>query len=191
MTKIFISIPWFLPAFRAGGPIQSVANLVREYNEEVEYYIYCADTDLDGSELENVVTGKWTNYNSYTKVWYAVRTSVSDHLVKQTEIIKPDVLLIVGLYDWHFNMVPLLFCKAPKKIVSVRGMLHPGALSQKRWKKKLYLQLFRLLKFPQRVVFHATDETEKEYIKQYLGKDTTVLVAGNFPNYMGCLPLPS
>ena len=33
--KIFITIPWFLPAFRAGGPIQSVANLVKEYEDGV------------------------------------------------------------------------------------------------------------------------------------------------------------
>ena len=54
MTKIFITIPWFLPAFRAGGPIQSIANLVKEFNEDVEYFIFCGDTDLNGA-----ATGKY------------------------------------------------------------------------------------------------------------------------------------
>lgn len=46
MTKTFITIPWFLPAFRAGGPVQSIANLVEECHEEVEYFIFCGDVDL-------------------------------------------------------------------------------------------------------------------------------------------------
>ncbi len=49
MTKIFIIIPWFLPAFRAGGPVQSIANLVKQYNDDVQYFIFCSDTDLNGS----------------------------------------------------------------------------------------------------------------------------------------------
>jgi hypothetical protein len=57
--KIFITIPWFLPAFRAGGPIQSVANLVKEFREGVEYFIFCGDTDLNSSGLDNVETDEW------------------------------------------------------------------------------------------------------------------------------------
>ena len=49
--KILITIPWFLPAFRAGGPVQSIANLIKEYHEEVEYFIFCGDTDVNGAAL--------------------------------------------------------------------------------------------------------------------------------------------
>jgi len=88
--KIFISIPWFLPAFRAGGPIQSVANLVKEFKEGVIYFIFCGDTDLNGSALENVETDKWVSFNDHTKVWYCSPEKISDSLVKQVEVIKPD-----------------------------------------------------------------------------------------------------
>ncbi len=189
MTKVFITIPWFLPAFRAGGPIQSIANLVKEFNEEVEYYIFCSDTDLGGGALENITTGEWVRYNDHTQVWYAQHEKISDSLVKQVEAIKPDVLYIIGLYSWHFNMVPLLFCKAPKKILSVRGMLHPGALSQKKWKKKIYLELFKLLEYHYKVTFHATDAGEAAYVRKHFGKPAVINVAGNFPNNIGPLPV--
>jgi hypothetical protein len=71
--RIFISIPWFLPAFRAGGPIQSVANLVKEFQEDVTYFIFCGDTDLNGSALENVETDKWISFNDHTNVGIAAR----------------------------------------------------------------------------------------------------------------------
>ena len=80
--KIFITIPWFLPAFRAGGPIQSVANLVKEFHEDVEYLIFCGDTDLNGAELENIETNTWTKFNEHTHVWYAGPQKISDTLLK-------------------------------------------------------------------------------------------------------------
>ncbi len=187
MTKIFITIPWFLPAFRAGGPIQSIANLVKEFNEDVEYFIFCGDTDLNGIALENIETNKWVHFNDHTQVWYAGPEKISDTLVKQIDSTKPDILFITGLFSWHYNMVPMIFCKGPVKILSTRGMLHPGALSQKKWKKRAYLKLFKLLRYYSKVSFHATDEEEANYIKQYFGEGTKVFVAGNFPKKVGLL----
>jgi len=188
MTKVFITIPWFLPAFRAGGPVQSIANLVKEFYEDVEYFIFCGDTDLNGAGLE-IETGKWLNYNDHTRVWYSGPEKISDSMVKQVEEVRPDILFIIGMFSWHFNMVPLLFCKAPKKILSTRGMLHAGALSQKKWKKKIYLEIFKLLEYHHKVCFHATDDEENEYIGKYFGKAVTIFTAGNFPNNIGALPV--
>ncbi|KAA9034607.1 glycosyltransferase [Ginsengibacter hankyongi] len=189
MTKVFITIPWFLPAFRAGGPIQSIANLVNEFREDIEYYIFCGDTDLTGGALENITTGEWLPFNEHTQVWYADHEKISDSLVKQVETIKPDVLYIIGIFSWHFNIVPIIFCKVPKKILSVRGMLHPGALSQKKWKKKIYLQLFRLFEYHYKVQLHATDTAEENYIRAQFGYPAVVNIAGNFPNNIGALPV--
>jgi len=77
--------------------------------------------------------------------------------------------------------VPLLFSKVENKIVSVRGMLHPGALSQKKIKKKLFLLLWKMLALHRKVSFHATDETEGKYIRQVFGEEVKIMVAGNFP----------
>jgi glycosyltransferase involved in cell wall biosynthesis len=189
LTKIFITIPWFVPAFRAGGPVQSVANLVKEYREETAYFIFCGDMDLNGAALENIQTDEWIPYNECTKVWYASPDKISDTLVKQVASQKPDILLIVGLFSWHFNIVPMLFCKGPRKILSTRGMLHPGALAQKKWKKKIYLQLFKLLEYHYKVDFHATDEEEANYIRNYFNEPAKVFVAGNFPNKISLLPM--
>lgn len=181
MKTIFISIPWFDPAFRAGGPIQSVANMVNEMTGEFEYYIFCADTDLNNIPLENITTGQWVQYNKQTKVWYAKSARRTATLLKQVKEIKPDYLFIIGIYSWDFNIVPLTFCKSTKKIVSVRGGLFPNALAQKKLKKKVYLTLFKLLGLQRNVTFHATNEAEKKVTENVMGKDVKVLVAGNFP----------
>jgi len=118
VKKIFITIPWFVPAFRAGGPVQSVANLVKEFQQGVEYFVFTSDTDLNGAELEGIQTNEWVRYNDHTQVWYAGREKISDTLVKQVELLKPDIIFIIGLFSWHFNMVRMMFCKGTRKIVS-------------------------------------------------------------------------
>ena len=188
--KIFITIPWFVPAFRAGGPVQSVANLVKEYREGVEYLIFCGDTDLNGAELENIQTNEWVPFNEQTKVWYASPEKRSDLLVKLVEKEKPDILFIIGVFSWHFNIVPMMFCKGPRKILSTRGMLLPGALSQKKWKKKVYLHLFKMLDFQYKVDFHATDAAEAGYVSSFFDETAKVFVAANFPTKVGLLPMP-
>jgi len=186
--KIFITIPWFLPAFRAGGPIQSIANLVKEFNEDVEYFIFCGDTDLNGAAMGHVEVNQWVRFNDHTQVWYAVHEKLSDTLLKQVSAKKPDILFMVGVFSWHYNMMPMVFCKGPVKILSTRGMLLPGALSQKKWKKKAYLQLFKLLKYHHEVSFHVTDEEEANCIKQHFGEGRKIFIASNFPKKVGLLP---
>ncbi|MEO7443905.1 MAG: glycosyltransferase, partial [Ferruginibacter sp.] len=94
--------------------------------------------------------------------------------------IKPDVLYINGLYSWHFNLVPLLFTRTPRKIISVRGMLHPGAMSQKRLKKKAYLRLWKIFNWQKKAIYHASDDIEAGYIRQHL-KKVPLFTAFNFP----------
>ncbi|MBS1743294.1 MAG: glycosyltransferase [Bacteroidetes bacterium] len=181
MKTIFISIPWFDPAFRAGGPIQSVANMVNELTGDINYYIFCGDTDLNNVPLENIEKDKWVQYNSITKVWYASAPGRIGQLLKQVKQVRPDQLYIIGIYSWQFNIAPLAFCKSAPKIVSVRGGLFPNALAQKKLKKKIYLTLFRMLGLQRKVVFHATDEAEKKVTQDVMGANVKVMVAGNFP----------
>lgn len=181
MKIIFITIPWFIPAFKAGGPIQSIANMVNEMDEGYQFYIYTSNTDLHGLPTEIALANEWTNYNSYTKVWYASRSNRSQNLVEQVKKIKPDTLYIIGLFDWHFNIVPLLYAKCSNKLLSVRGMLHPGALGEKALKKKIFLQWMKWMKLDKKCRFHATDAQEEKFIKNIFGEEAVTIVAENFP----------
>jgi glycosyltransferase involved in cell wall biosynthesis len=60
-------------------------------------------------------------------------------------------------------------------------MLHPGALSQKHFKKKVYLTLWKMLGLHKRCDFHASNEEEKNYIQNIFGKKVKIFVAPNFP----------
>ena len=44
--RILIFIDWFLPAYKAGGPIRSIANLVDNLHADFDFYIVTGDRDL-------------------------------------------------------------------------------------------------------------------------------------------------
>ena len=153
----------------------------------MNFKIFCSNGDLDGTINEGVAFDEWCDYNSHTQVWYASKKKQSISVLKrEMSNTGADVLFVIGIYGWRFNMVPLLFGPARLKIISVRGMLHPGALSQKPLKKKIYLAIWKLAGIHRRYIFHATDEQERDYIHQVFGKKATVLIAGNYP---GVLPI--
>ncbi len=179
--KILILIDWFAPAFKGGGPIQSIMNMVEDAGKGLyEYRIICSNKDMDGSTIE-VVTNKWVDYNRQTKVWYNSSKNVLRIVNRESVSWGADLLFINGIYSLHYNFFPIVFGKAPRKILSVRGMLHDGALSQKAVKKKLYLKVWRLLNLHNKCEFHASTGQEKEFVQKVFGKEVKVSIAANFP----------
>lgn len=164
-----------------------------------EFSIFCGNKDLDGTVLVGVAFDEWVPYNENARVWYSSSNDILHVLKAAIKNERPDHLFITGLYDFNYNLKPLLFSKGVKKIVSVRGMLHPGALSQKSLKKKIYLGLWKLLGLHKQIVFHATDAAEKKYIEDVFGPSSAkaaegksrvrIVVAANFPNLLPVQPV--
>ena len=161
--------------------MQSVVNMVTQLeNQDYEFNIFSSNKDLDGGILKNIIPGKWTRYNNSTDVWYSADNNFRPVLNGLVKVQKTGLLFINGIYSWHFTIKPLLFTRHLKKIVSVRGMLHTGALSQKAAKKKVYLWLWKFTGLHKKVTFHATDEDEKGHIQRVFGNTVKVMIAPNF-----------
>ena len=175
---VIIVTPWFMPAYKAGGPVQSILQLVSNYHH-VHYKIFCSHADLDNTPL-NIPANQWVRYNAHTLVWYDNSFFPMIHLKKELNKNPSDILYINGFFSFHFNILPLLFIKNDFKIISPRGMLHPGALHQKSFKKFIYLQFLRKVYFLKKIVFHATNQMEKEFIENSLGNQASVKIANNF-----------
>ena len=168
--------------------MQSVANMVSIY-DRAEFYIFCGDKDLNDIPLEGIRKDEWTQFNPHTKVWYASPGEIISSIFRQISAIQPDVCYVIGVFDFSFNIVPILIKKCPQTILSARGMLHSQALAQKKWKKKIVLGILRVWGIQNKIIFHATDDVEFEHIRRIFGPKAEVRVAGNFPKVIG-MPEP-
>lgn len=177
--RVFISIPWFSPAFRGGGPIQSILNLVTQMQGLCDFFVFTSDSDHDGSLLAGVQTNSWINFNKSTQVFYASKNNRTGKLRRELIATRPHHVFIIGVFDWTFNIYPMLYSSIPA-IISVRGMVHTGARRYKPVKKKIFLALFKILKLHKRHSFHATDDIEAAEVKKVMGETARVFVAENF-----------
>ena len=50
--KVIVFIDWFYPAYKAGGPIKSVFNIVQSLKSEVDFLIVTSNQDVDGEILD-------------------------------------------------------------------------------------------------------------------------------------------
>ncbi len=190
MKKIFLSIPWFSPAFKAGGPVQSVLNMVNHIGGDIEFEVVTSDRDIDGSLLKIQESDKWVRFNNNTNVFYCSGSNRFSRLLEIFKNKKSDLDFLTGIYSFHFTILPVVFSRSKRKIISVRGMLHPPALQQKRFKKKIYLNLLKPLLLFKKVEFHATDELEKQHIISFIGRRQKIWVAANIPTIIESNVLP-
>jgi glycosyltransferase involved in cell wall biosynthesis len=180
--KVMILTPWFYPAYKAGGPIQSLVNLVEQPIGNIEFYVLTSNSDVDNSILDTEKCGVWTKFNRHTSVMYLQKKSRTRMILHQIRATLPDIILITGIYSVPFTILPVLFSKC-RIIISARGMLHPPALKKKAIKKRFYLIFFRPLIKLKNIVFHATDDDEKDHIHAALGNRVEVKVAQNIPAF--------
>jgi glycosyltransferase involved in cell wall biosynthesis len=146
------------------------------------YFIYCSNKDIDGRLLSEVAHDTWVDYLPNTKVFYC--SDNGKELYRQLESIKPDMIFANGLFSYPFSIKPVMWKCKTRKILSVRGMLHPGALSQKMFKKKLFLSGFKLLGLNRKCEFHTTTGEESCFTKTVFGNNSKVWVARNFPKQL-------
>jgi len=183
--KILITHPYFLPAYKAGGPIQSIANLCRIMKDEYEFFVACSDKDhLENIPLENIKQDNWNDFeDGAASVFYISSKNEKRKTIKEIiSEVQPAYIFINGIYSPNFTVAPLLSNKGGQKIISVRGMLHPGALSQKSFKKKIYLAILKILDVKKNTIFHATDQQEASHIRKLFGNGTKIFIAQNLPN---------
>ncbi|MEY3443572.1 MAG: hypothetical protein RLZZ519_1853 [Bacteroidota bacterium] len=185
--RILIAIDWYLPGYRGGGPITSVANLVDALGDQYDFSIVTSDTDQGESKpYLDVPTDQWVELAPHRRVWYCSREGRSyrhfRQLLADTEY---DLLYLNSMFSLRFTIFPLWSSRAAKPKVPVllapRGMLHAGALSLKPLKKKIFLRILRLMGIDKHLIFQATDNQEVLDIKGVFGESARVLQATNLP----------
>lgn len=179
---------YFYPAYKAGGPIQSLTNLVLSLQEDFDIYVLTSAYDLNDHRVhEQIKINAWNrvilpNSTVAINVWYSgtgqpgIRTI--KHIIKQ---INPSSVYLNGIFSPRFVMLPLLGIKAVKAIVCPRGMLQPGALAGKSFKKRLYLSVIKLTGLAGKVFWHATNQEEASDIRREFGDASSIFIAGNIP----------
>ncbi|OWY14209.1 hypothetical protein B6V73_16565 [Thioclava sp. JM3] len=176
---------YFLPGYRGGGPVTTLANMRLQLASKVTLAIFTRDRDLGAaSGYEGVVTEQWTD-TTHGPVYYAspnafgprgLRRAMAGHAF--------DAIYLNSFFSAKGAILPYLALRraAPRLpiLLAPRGEFSPGALAVKRAKKRLYLQAARLFGLYQDIYWHASTDLEaQDIVRQFPKAKGRILIASD------------
>ncbi|MDC1452265.1 glycosyltransferase [Vicingaceae bacterium] len=177
---VIIFIDWFYPAFKAGGPIKSVFNIIEAISDKFDFTVVTSNRDADGFVLDVKVNCQ-INRDKYS-IYYlnesADRKKIYEGIIKNKQ---PEIVYYNSMFSVSYTIKPLLYFQAKtkaKNIIAPRGMLGAGALAIKPMKKKIFLGLAKFLLF-KNITWHTSTEQETAEVKSVFGERANTFVAQN------------
>lgn len=178
-TEVLVFVKNYLPGYKSGGPVRSIANAVGHLSNDFEFEIVTSDRDVnDAHPYPGIQADDW-NVVGGAKVFYMSpsRRRIRDfmRLMKKTS---HDIVYLNSLFACPWTLFPLLFCltSGVPVILAPRGELAKDALALGGFKKRPFLKLFRLLNMHRRVIWQASSDYEKQDIEAAMGSTNLRIV---------------
>jgi len=182
--NILVLTDWYLPAYKAGGPVKSLAALTHHLKDDYNFYILTSNKDAFSKTVLPVKPNEWLTLANGEKVYYLSDEKIT--LSKLAEVINQvdyDFVYLNSFFSKYFSIYPLLLKKQGKikkpVMLAPRGMLGEGALSLKSKKKNLFINLSKLSGIHKNITWHATSQQEVEEIKKTFGSSAQIHLASN------------
>lgn len=174
---LYIFTDWYLPGYKAGGPVRSVANMVSAIQLEYDIFIITRNTDWQGTEPYSLKTGSWVQGEG-CKVMYLAPPYFFRIFDLCKKVPKGAAVYINGFYSPLFNALPVLLLHTRSKlVVAPRGMLKENAIALKSFKKKLFIAAYQFSGISKRIRFHSTGKEETGSIRAKFPKAQIVEIA--------------
>lgn len=186
MPKILTLVDYYLPGYKAGGPVRSIANMVDQLSHEYRFKIVTKDRDLGSNEpYLGIVVDEWQELGQ-SDVYYSSPKGRSlttlRHILNATDY---DILYLNSFFS-TFSVKALVLRKLgllPRTpvVIAPRGEFSLGALALKERKKRSYLRLAKTSGLYHGVTWHVSSSHEAADIRHRLGDQIQDVVAPNLP----------
>lgn len=183
----------YAPDFKAGGPLQSIVNLVDRLGDEFDFRIVTSDRDLgDDRAYPDVPVNRWTKVGKAEVRYLPPKPSLRD-IAAILASLPYDLLYLNSFFDLRFTSAPLLLrrlgraCARRPAILAPRGEFSEGALRLKRAKKRAFMVAGRVGALHQGLTWQASTEHEAADIRRAMG-DVDIICAPDLPRRVGTLP---
>lgn len=184
-TRLLALLDYYLPGFKSGGPLRTVANMVARLGRQLDFHIVTRDRDAtDTAPYPGIQAGAW-NEVAGAQVFYAPpgQLTARDLRLRVAEVA-PDVIYLNSFFSTlTINMLALRRARLipPVPVVlAPRGEFSAGALRLKAAKKQAYIATARALGLYNGLVWQASAEDEAADIRRVMGA-LNVQVAPDIP----------
>ena len=186
-NRILIFIDYYLPGFKAGGPIKTVSNSINYLCKTYEFYILTRNHDLNDKFTYDIETGKWIKNDEYTIMYLGQNEFRVKTLKKIIAEVNPFCFYINSFFSFKLSIKIVLFCipRISKIILAPRGELSNSAISNKKTIKTLYLFYSVLFQKYKGLIFQASNDEERNDINKYFPKNKIIIIPDPIDNING------
>jgi glycosyltransferase involved in cell wall biosynthesis len=168
--RVLVVADYYLPGFRAGGPVQAISNTVSRLAPGADFYVVTRDHDADGSKYRDVGVGHWTE-GAAGRVLYAARLTPA--LLQRCVVDTACDVIWLNSFFSRASIGVLAYrrmgrIRAPV-LLAPRGEFSPGALALKRRRKAIAMRFLRWTGCLRSVHWLASADVERHDITRAIG----------------------
>jgi glycosyltransferase involved in cell wall biosynthesis len=191
-SRILTLLGWYLPGYKSGGPLRTIANMVEHLGDEFDFWIVTRDRDLgDTSPYAGIKPNDWQSVNGAMVCYLPPESCTVNNMARLISTTQHDVLYLNSFFDPIFTLKPLLarmLGQLPNNpvIIAPRGEFSSNALQIRSVKKDVFIKLACLFGLFRNITWHASSEYEAQDILKLLRvKPDDIHVALDLPTSLG------
>ena len=185
---ILCFVAYYLPGYRSGGPVRTIANFVDHLGDGFDIRIVTRDRDaLDTEPYPSVEVDAWNTVGKAQVFYASGKTLNLRGIAKLLRETPRNVLYLNSFFAFGFTGLPLLARRlgiAPRNpcVIAPRGEFSQGAIALKAWKKRPYMRVTRMMGLYSGLHWQASSEFEVSDIQRELDVPAEdISVAPNLP----------
>ena len=171
--SILVFVGNYLPGYKAGGILRSLANAVDYLCDDFDFWIVTRDRDLgDKIPYPNVHIDKWQRIGNSMVFYLSTSSRTVNYIGKIISNTQHDVLYLNSYFDvltikaLYFRLTNM--GRYGPVIVAPRGEFGWASLKQKYLKKFIFIQLSKVVGLYNNVTWHASSEVEASEIQKIM-----------------------
>jgi glycosyltransferase involved in cell wall biosynthesis len=183
-VKMLTFADYYLPGFKAGGPIRTISAMVNALPESIEFLIVTRDRDhTERQPYPGVRVNRWTPVGKARVLYIPKRDLSISGLVRIVQSVKPDVLYANSMFSRI--TIRLLMARAfgllgtLPFVLAPRGEFSTGALEIRAGRKKIFLSLAGHAGLFHGLLWQASSESERADILRALGGGPNIRISRN------------
>jgi len=182
--SILVLVRSYLPGYKGGGPVRSIANLVEALGDELDFRIVTADRDLhDADPYPGIEPYKWTRVGKALVMYIPNGAQSVWKFTTLLRAIPADLLYLNSFFAKKYSMFPALLRRlglfhAGVVVLAPRGEFSAGALQLKSWRKRVYITISKAIGLYKDLTWHASSECEERDIVHAFSDSEAIAIAG-------------
>jgi glycosyltransferase involved in cell wall biosynthesis len=186
--RILTFTDYYLPGYKGGGGIRTLANMVDRLGGELEFDLVTRDRDLGDTRAYPLPDGQWLPAGT-ARVHYLPMAAGFSEVSRLVRESGADAVYLNSFFSPRFTLMPLLAARLARLpvpvVIAPRGEFSPGALTLKRWKKIPFVATARAVRLFDGLLWQVSSPREEEDVRRWFGSGARVCVA---PDLSGPVP---